>query len=136
MSDAHAASESRRLSKRVANAAHGKKHRVEKSKKLKKPLCTVDFAKLEMSSLLKYKRHFKLPLRPAAPKVELIAHIRKHFVHHPRIRDVDVISAFLYANQQQKLQNKQALQQAAAQQQEQKSQQAAAAAAAAAAPAR
>ncbi len=59
----------RRLSKRVANAANGKKHRQEKSKKLKKPLCTVDFAKLEMSSLLKYKRHFKLPLRPSAPKV-------------------------------------------------------------------
>lgn len=65
-----------------------------------------------MSSLLKYKRHFKLPLRPSAPKIELIAHIRKHFIHHPRLRDVDVLSSFLYANQQQKLQNKQALLQA------------------------
>ena len=96
-------------------------------------LQSVDFAKLEMASLLRYKRHFKLSLRPSAPKVELISNIRKHFVHHPRLRDVDVISSFLYANQQQKLQNKQALQQAAQQQQEQKSQAAAAAAAAAAA---
>jgi hypothetical protein len=186
----------RRLSRRVANAANGKKTRGGRTttQKLKKPLCvsnnthswalratgtmhlsntctrnslcfscwlrvwpvlcarvqhpillctplcflrvcsqTVDFNKLEMSSLLKYKRHFKLPLRPDAPKVELISHIRKHFVHHPRLRDVDVISAFLYANQQQKLQNKQALQQAAQQVQEAKALQAAAASAAAAA---
>jgi hypothetical protein len=86
-----------------------------------------------MASLLKYKRHFKLPLRPAAPKIELISHIRKHFVHHPRLRDVDVISSFLYANQQQKASNKQALLQAQTQQAEQKAAAAAAAAAGAAA---
>src|SRR4051812_29069324 len=42
-------------------------------------LQSVDFARVEMSSLLRYKRHFKLPVRPQASKSELISHIRKHF---------------------------------------------------------
>jgi len=53
-----------------------------------------------MASLLRYKRHFQLPLRPNAPKAELMGAVRKHFTHHPKLKDVEVISAFLYANQQ------------------------------------
>lgn len=37
-----------------------------------------------MASLLRYKRHFKLPIRPSAHKLELIAAVKKHFAHHPR----------------------------------------------------
>ena len=80
-----------------------------------------------MSSLLRYKRFFKLSTSTSASKGEHIAVIRKHFVNHPRLRDVEVISAFLYANQQHKLQNKQAVQHALAQQAEQKAAAAAAA---------
>lgn len=57
-----------------------------------------------MSSLLKYKRHFKLNIRPNAPKMEVIHSVRKHFAHHPRLRDVDVLSAFLWANLEHKKQ--------------------------------
>jgi hypothetical protein len=58
----------------------------------------VDFARLEMMSLLRYERHFLLPVRLAAPKVELIHYVRKHFLHHPRLKDGEVIAAFLWAN--------------------------------------
>lgn len=51
-----------------------------------------------MSSLLKYKKHFKLNIRPNAPKIELIQNVKKHFARHPRLRDVDVIASFLFAN--------------------------------------
>ena len=59
---------------------------------------SVDFAKLEMLSLLRYERHFHLPVRLAAPKVELIHYVRKHFLHHPKLKDGEVIAAFLWAN--------------------------------------
>lgn len=98
------------------------------------PVCqSVDFNKLEMSSLLRYKRFFKLTTSTSASKSEHISVIRRHFVNHPRLRDVEVISGFLYANNQHKLQNKQAIAQALQAQQEFKNAQAAAAAAAAAA---
>jgi hypothetical protein len=35
---------------------------------------------------------------PQASKKELIAAVRRHFTHHPRLRDAEVISTFLYAN--------------------------------------
>ena len=91
---------------------------------------SVDFNKLEMSSLLRYKRFFKLTTSTSASKAEHISVIRRHFVNHPRLRDVEVISGFLYANNQHKLQNKQAIAQALQAQQELKNAQAAAAAAA------
>ena len=59
---------------------------------------TIDFAKLEMLSLLRYERHFQLPVRLGAPKIELVHYVRKHFLHHPKLKDQEVIAAFLWAN--------------------------------------
>eukprot|EP00808_Paulinella_micropora_P019606 g1209.t1 len=89
----------RRTSKRVASSSlnSGKKEtRLKRQKRMSS--CAVDFAKLEMSSLLKYKHVFGLQIRPGAPKRDVIQAVQKHFMHHPRIQDTEVISAFLYAN--------------------------------------
>jgi len=56
-----------------------------------------------MASLLRYKKQFQLQVRPSAPKRDLIASVKKHFIHHPRLRDAEVMSAFLYANQKHNL---------------------------------
>lgn len=75
-------------------------HAHEKHKKFRSgKQSSVDFVKLEMSSLLRYARHYQLNIRPHVTKTELIPVVRKHFTHHPRMRDVDVIAAFLHANQ-------------------------------------
>jgi hypothetical protein len=61
-------------------------------------LQVVDFAKLEMSSLKKYQRYFKLDtVRPNANKEELIRAVTKHFVVEPKLREAQVISQFLFA---------------------------------------
>jgi len=57
----------------------------------------VDFTKLEMSSLQKYQAHFKVECKTNVTKMDLLESVRRHFTHHPRLREADVISAFLYA---------------------------------------
>eukprot|EP00474_Spongospora_subterranea_P009330 CRZ09788.1 hypothetical protein [Spongospora subterranea] len=95
-----------RRSKRVPNGGVGttKKEKVEKEelKKRKRlrsediPSVAADFAKLEMNSLKAYRRHFKLDVRPNAPKIELVNAATKHFASMPKFRETEVISAFLH----------------------------------------
>jgi hypothetical protein len=94
---AQAASAAATLASQAANA--NKRVKEDDTKKKPRKSTPVDFAKLEMASLLKYKRHFKLPVRPNASKNELISAARKHFLNHPRLKDFDVLSSFLFANQ-------------------------------------
>jgi hypothetical protein len=61
----------------------------------------VDFGKLEMSSLKKYQRYFKIETpKPNPNKDELIRSITKHFVSEPKLRESQVISQFLFALRQ------------------------------------
>jgi hypothetical protein len=39
----------------------------------------IDFSRWEMRSLLRYKRHFKLPIRPQASKQELVEAVMDHY---------------------------------------------------------
>jgi len=94
-------SDKRRVSRRVLNSSSNRKGGRDSSsrgKGKKRSSVLVDFVKLEMRSLSKYRKHFKLNVRPEASKTELIQSVRKHFAHHPRLRDQDVISSFLFAN--------------------------------------
>lgn len=59
----------------------------------------VDLVKLEMASLLRYKNFFRLNARPNCTKKDLIGIVMKHFSAHPRLRDAEVISDFLFRNQ-------------------------------------
>jgi hypothetical protein len=43
------------------------------------PYHYIDFSRLEMRSLLRYKRHFKLPIRPQASKSELVEAVMDHY---------------------------------------------------------
>ena len=62
----------------------------------------VDFVKMEMASLIRYKIFYNLDAPPNATKRELMQVVMRHFSQHPRLRDAEVISAFLYANQRYK----------------------------------
>lgn len=42
-------------------------------------ISNIDFSRMSMVSLLRYKRYFKLPVRPNAAKYELIQAVRLHF---------------------------------------------------------
>ena len=68
----------------------------------------VDFTKLEMTSLRKYEQYFQLQVDCASMyriiiqggntnKKDLISNVRKHFAVAPKLNEVQVISAFLYA---------------------------------------
>jgi hypothetical protein len=58
----------------------------------------VDFGRLEMASLKKYQRYFKLETRqPNAGKQDLVRAISKHFAVEPKLRESQVISQFLFA---------------------------------------
>jgi hypothetical protein len=58
----------------------------------------VNFGRLEMSSLKKYQRYFKLETRhPNAGKQDLVRAISKHFAVEPKLRESQVISQFLFA---------------------------------------
>ncbi len=57
---------------------------------------------MEMASLLRYKTYFNLEAPPNATKRELLLVVMRHFSQHPRLRNAEVISAFLYANQRYK----------------------------------
>jgi histone deacetylase complex subunit SAP30 len=54
----------------------------------------VDFSKLDMAALKRYKRTFKLRTRHNSTKVELIAAITKHFTTL-HVNEVEIIEAFL-----------------------------------------
>lgn len=58
----------------------------------------VNFGRLEMASLKKYQRYFKLETRqPNAGKQDLVRAISKHFAVEPKLRESQVISQFLFA---------------------------------------
>jgi len=52
-----------------------------------------------MASLMRYQAYYNLDAPPNATKRELMAVVMRHFVEHPQLRDAEVISSFLYANQ-------------------------------------
>ncbi len=50
-----------------------------------------------MSSLKRYRAHYKIATRPNVPKQELLDIVAEHFTVQPKMRDADVISQFLFA---------------------------------------
>jgi len=92
-----AAPPDKRHSRRITGGP-SKKGKTDKAHKRSKSAVLVDFTKLEMASLLRYKRYHKLHVRANCPKSELLAVTRKHFIGASRLKDSDVISQFLYAN--------------------------------------
>lgn len=80
------------------NTGKGKGDKIRKKKKA----VLVDFNKLEMGSLLRYKKHYQLPVRATCPKSELIILVKKHFHQQARLREAETISNFLFANKKAK----------------------------------
>lgn len=56
---------------------------------------TVDFTKLDMSTLKRYKRHFRLKTRQNVTKTELALSVAKHFAA-TTVDEADTISLFMY----------------------------------------
>jgi len=57
---------------------------------------TVDFTKLDMATLKRYKRHYRLKTRQNVTKTELSAVISKHFAAQT-VDEADTISLFMYS---------------------------------------
>lgn len=57
---------------------------------------TVNFTKLDMATLKKYKRHYKLKTRQNATKTELAQAVAKHFAGQT-VDEADAISLFMYS---------------------------------------
>jgi len=56
----------------------------------------VDFTKLDMATLKRYKRHYRLKTRQNVTKTELSAAISKHFAAQT-VDEADTISLFMYS---------------------------------------
>jgi hypothetical protein len=52
-----------------------------------------------MESLKRYVAQFDLPAPETATKEELVAIVSRHFVGHPHLREPEVVSAFIFANE-------------------------------------
>mmetsp|Transcript_2700 Transcript_2700/g.4973 ORF Transcript_2700/g.4973 Transcript_2700/m.4973 type:complete len:104 (-) Transcript_2700:109-420(-) len=83
-----------RRSNRVAKI-NGKRKQYDDKKKNRNGLL-IDLNRWEMSSLKRYRAHFKLDTRPNIPKGELIDVVARHFSVLPKMRDAEVISQFLF----------------------------------------
>ena len=57
---------------------------------------TVDFTKLDMATLKRYKRHFRLKTRQNVTKTELALAVAKHFASQT-VDEADTISLFMYS---------------------------------------
>jgi hypothetical protein len=56
----------------------------------------VDFSKLGLRTLKRYKRRYRLKVRPNSMKPELAQAIAAHFGNH-RVEEADVLDFFIYA---------------------------------------
>jgi hypothetical protein len=95
---------------------------VQKTKK--EETAKVDFNKLNIRTLKRYKRRFKLKVRHNPTKTELVQAIAQHF-NYVKVEEPEVLDAFLYRSsvQLQQQQQQQQLQQHQQQQQQQLQQQ-------------
>ena len=57
---------------------------------------TVDFTKLDMQTLKRYKRHYRLKTRQNVTKTELALAVAKHFASQT-VDEADTISLFMYS---------------------------------------
>lgn len=57
---------------------------------------TVDFTKLDMATLKRYKRHYRLKTRQNVTKTELALAVAKHFSSQT-VDEADTISLFMYS---------------------------------------
>ena len=57
---------------------------------------TVDFTKLDMATLKRYKRHYRLKTRQNVTKTELSLAVAKHFASQT-VDEADIISLFMYS---------------------------------------
>ena len=57
---------------------------------------TVDFSKLDMATLKRYKRHYRLKTRQNVTKTELALAVSKHFASQT-VDEADTISLFMYS---------------------------------------
>jgi histone deacetylase complex subunit SAP30 len=57
---------------------------------------TVDFTKLDMATLKRYKRHYRLKTRQNVTKTELALAVAKHFALQT-VDEADTISLFMYS---------------------------------------
>ena len=57
---------------------------------------TVDFSKLDMATLKRYKRHYRLKTRQNVTKTELAQAVAKHFASQT-VDEADTISLFMYS---------------------------------------
>lgn len=57
---------------------------------------TVDFSKLDMATLKRYKRHYRLKTRQNVTKTELATAVAKHFASQT-VDEADTISLFMYS---------------------------------------
>eukprot|EP01102_Stenamoeba_stenopodia_P018676 TRINITY_DN6897_c0_g1_i2.p1 TRINITY_DN6897_c0_g1~~TRINITY_DN6897_c0_g1_i2.p1 ORF type:complete len:138 (+),score=31.67 TRINITY_DN6897_c0_g1_i2:55-468(+) len=65
----------------------------------------VDFSKLELSTLKKYKRYYKLRTRSSSNKAELVAAIAKHF-QTMQISESQILETFVYLIKRKERKNK------------------------------
>ena len=56
----------------------------------------------QQTSLKKYRDFYELDVPVNATKADLVAAVKKHFSHSLHVRDEEVISGFLYANEEAK----------------------------------
>ena len=64
---------------------------------------TVDFTKLDMATLKRYKRHFRLKTRQNVTKTELALAVAKHFAS-TTVDEADTIGLFMYVSSYGKMQ--------------------------------
>mmetsp|Transcript_17440 Transcript_17440/g.43866 ORF Transcript_17440/g.43866 Transcript_17440/m.43866 type:complete len:123 (+) Transcript_17440:67-435(+) len=74
-----------------ANGTDGSAARPARSEKE-----TVDFTKLDMATLKRYKRHYRLKTRQNVTKTELAMAVAKHFASQT-VDEADTISLFMYS---------------------------------------
>mmetsp|Transcript_19020 Transcript_19020/g.26434 ORF Transcript_19020/g.26434 Transcript_19020/m.26434 type:complete len:105 (+) Transcript_19020:131-445(+) len=85
-----------RRSNRSTNVNGKRKTAFYDDKKKKRNGLLIDLNRWEMSSLKRYRAHFKLDTRPNIPKGELIEVVARHYSQLPKMRDAEVISQFLF----------------------------------------
>ncbi|KAL3926325.1 MAG: hypothetical protein SGPRY_003348 [Prymnesium sp.] len=78
-----------------ANGADGGAARPARNEKEARNL-TVDFTKLDMATLKRYKRHYRLKTRQNVTKTELAMAVAKHFASQT-VDEADTISLFMYS---------------------------------------
>ena len=94
---------SNKAQKTAASNKSAKEHDDDESNTTKKSAedkaataLTVDFSKLDMATLKRYKRHYRLKTRQNITKPELAIAIAKHFATQT-IDETDTISLFMYS---------------------------------------